>query len=182
MKKLGYLILLVLCIGLLLISCEKNEEELIKSTETISTQTIIIPDTNRTELTFTDIYPSYFHPMSGDGEAGTPYDFYFKEGGTVIYDKPFGIYMYGKMIENNYEGEILLFDTEEVFALKAGESYRAFIYSDGRISAEYEPYPEPHPVAMLNLYVISEDEYKIMLDDEKIYGKSNSINNLTDWL
>lgn len=179
MKKYLYFILLILCAGMLLISCKDTEDGSIKSPETIPTQTIIIPDVSGAELTFTDIYSSYFNPMSGDGEAGIPYVFYFKEGSTVTSDKSFGIYMSGGNTENNYKSEVLLFETGESLTLKTRETYRAFIYSDGRISAEYEPYPEPHPVATLNFYVVSEEEYKVMLEGEYKYGKNYPVSNLT---
>ena len=109
MKKFLYLILLLSCVGFILMSCEKTEDESINSTETISTVKLVFPNTNDAELTFTDVYPSYFQPMSGDGEPGIAYWFYFKEGGTITSDKSFGVRQV-HITENDFEDKLLFED------------------------------------------------------------------------
>ena len=173
MRKLLFLILpLCLCAGLLFISCEKNAAESVESNESIFK--ITIPDMNGAVLTLTDVYPMYFRPMSGDGEAGIPYSFYFKEGGTVTCDKSFGLYTAGSVVNGEWEeGEKFLFEPGEAFVPEPGVEYFAWGYPDGHISAEYEY--DIRPVAHLYFFVISEDEYKIMLKDEYKYGRNYPI-------
>lgn len=173
MKNLLFLILSsCLSVGLLFISCEKNAVE---SNET--TFNVVIPDMNGTVLTLTDVYPMYFRPMSGDAEAGVPYSFYFKEGGTVTCDKSFGLFTAGSIVNGEWEeGERFLFEPGEAFILKPGMEYSAWGYPDGHISAEYEY--DIRPAARLSFFIISEEEYKIMLEDEYKYGSNYPISEL----
>lgn len=138
------------------------EKNVIESNET--TFTITIPGLNGTLLTITNVYPMYFHRMSGDGEAGTPYWFVFKEGGTVTSDQPFSLYTQ-HYTEGNYRKEQFSFDAEEAFILETGREYSAFGYSDGRISSEYEK----TPVVSFTFSVVSEEEYEVILETQYNY-------------
>ena len=175
MKKKNLIaIALVLCIAVTIFtSCGKDEYELINSIETLPTHSIVFPNTSGAEMTFTDVYPSYFQPSDSETIV---YRFYLKEGGTITSAKTFGV-RHGHIIDNYFEGEnSLLFEAEELFTPKTSESYRIYIYWDGSILAEYEG----QPTAVLEIFVVSESEYKIMLEDESQYGKNYPINNLTD--
>jgi hypothetical protein len=153
-------------------SCEKSAVE---SDETMFV--IMIPDMNGTTLTLNDVYPMYFRPMSGDAETGKGYWFYFKEGGNVKCDKTIALYTSGSHVNGEWkEGEKYLFEPGEAFVPKSNTEYFAWGYSDGHISSEYEY--EPRPIANLGFFVISEEEYKIMLEDEYKYGKNYPISNL----
>jgi len=89
----------------------------------------------------------------------------------VTCDKSFGLYTAGSVVNGEWEeGEKFLFGPGEAFVPEPGVEYFAWGYPDGHISAEYNN--KIRPVAHLYFFVISEEEYKIMLEDEYKYGQN----------
>jgi hypothetical protein len=170
MKKFSIFILLFLCGGFLFMSCENAAE----SNET--TFTVTIPGTNGATLTLADVYPMYFRPMSGDGELGEPYWFCFGEGGSVTCDKSFSLHTIGYYADEIFvESEQFFLDAGEAFVLKSGEYYVAYGYFDGRISSGYEK----TPVASLSFSIVSEDEYKSLLEEPHKGGNNYPISKIS---
>ena len=131
--------------------------------------TIVIPDMNGVELTLKDVYPTYCRANCFDDDPQANYEFYFKEGGSVVCDKEFGLYTLQHLVNGEWiESEKFLFLPGEEFVPQSGISYCAWGYSDGHISAEYED--ENPPVVHLSFSIITEERYKLYSTEDHLTG------------